>query len=65
MANQTDPVCGMQVDDQTAAATSEYRGVDYYFCSKDCQHEFDQQPDRYVGWQQQGSGQAQRSGSKR
>ncbi|MGH9839679.1 MAG: YHS domain-containing protein [Blastocatellia bacterium] len=65
MAMQTDPVCGMQIDDQKASAKSQYQGTDYYFCSADCNRKFDQQPEQYTGKQPQGSGQAQRSGSKR
>ena len=29
-----DPVCGMDVDEQKAVATSEYKGKTYYFCVK-------------------------------
>ncbi len=28
-----DPVCGMQVDKEKAAATSVYKGKTYYFCN--------------------------------
>ena len=38
-----DPVCGMSVDEQSAAATSEYKGNTYYFCSKGCKVAFDVQ----------------------
>lgn len=31
-----DVVCGMDVDEKTAAAKSEYRGTTYYFCSASC-----------------------------
>ncbi|HEX4947896.1 MAG TPA: YHS domain-containing protein [Blastocatellia bacterium] len=60
---QTDPVCGMQVDERTAAAQSQHQGTNYYFCSADCKRKFDQQPEQYAG--QQSSGQAQRGGSNR
>lgn len=53
MAMQTDPVCGMQVDDQAAATKSQFQGKDYYFCSADCKRKFDQQPEQYAGNQQQ------------
>ncbi len=49
-----DPVCGMQVNEQQAAGTSEYQGETYYFCSPRCQEQFDQQPERYTS---QGTGQ--------
>jgi YHS domain-containing protein len=31
-----DSVCGMQVDEQQAAGTSEHQGETYYFCSAGC-----------------------------
>lgn len=43
-----DPVCGMDVDEGQAAATSEYMGTTYYFCSKGCKQAFDQNPQQYV-----------------
>ena len=44
-----DPVCGMEVDEEKAAATSEYKGVTYYFCCKGCKVAFDKDPEKYVG----------------
>ncbi|HEY1267049.1 MAG TPA: YHS domain-containing protein, partial [Candidatus Binatia bacterium] len=29
-----DPVCGMNVEESKAAATSSYKGQTYYFCAK-------------------------------
>ena len=43
-----DPVCGMDVDEKTAAATSVYQGKTYYFCAKRCKEEFDKNPNKYV-----------------
>ncbi len=43
-----DPVCGMTIEEADAAATSEYRGRTYYFCSVDCKEEFDQNPEDYA-----------------
>ena len=43
-----DPVCGMEVDEQKAAATSEYNGDTYYFCAVGCKKAFDADPDKYV-----------------
>ena len=43
-----DPVCGMEVDEKNAAATSEYHGRTYYFCAVGCQRAFDADPDKYV-----------------
>ena len=39
-----DPVCGMEVDEQTAVATSEYKGETYYFCAPGCKVAFDKDP---------------------
>ena len=43
-----DPVCGMTVDEKMAAATSEYEGATYYFCSPGCKATFDKDPHKYV-----------------
>lgn len=44
-----DPVCGMDVDEKSAAGTSEYNGKTYYFCSKGCKTAFDKEPEKYLG----------------
>ncbi len=44
-----DPVCGMQVDPDTAPANSEYQGTVYYFCAEACKSQFDADPGKYVG----------------
>jgi Cu+-exporting ATPase len=43
-----DPVCGMMIDEKTAAGHSEYQGRTYYFCAPVCKTKFDQAPDKYV-----------------
>ena len=43
----TDPVCGMQVDEKHAGATSAYRGQTFFFCMKACKEKFDANPERY------------------
>ncbi|MBE2199522.1 MAG: YHS domain-containing protein [Anaerolinea sp.] len=43
-----DPVCGMEVDEKTAAATSEYKGKTYYFCAPGCKTAFDKAPENYL-----------------
>ena len=43
-----DPVCGMEVDPNTAAATSLYDGKTYYFCSEECKRDFDANPDQFT-----------------
>jgi Cu+-exporting ATPase len=55
MANtMKDPVCGMDVDPNTAAGKSEYQGQTYYFCSPGCKRSFDKEPEKYVGKQPAG-----------
>ena len=49
MATAIDPVCGMEVETATAAGSSEYQGVTYYFCSTGCKRQFDKAPDSFVG----------------
>lgn len=48
MANHTDPVCGMSVDEQQAAGKSGYKGEMYYFCSQSCKTKFDQSPEQFA-----------------
>jgi len=43
-----DPVCGMQVDEAQAAATSQYRGQTVHFCSTACKSAFDKHPEKYT-----------------
>ena len=43
-----DPVCGMQVDPQHAAASRQHMGQTFYFCSKGCAETFDTDPHRYA-----------------
>ena len=44
-----DPVCGMTIDEKTAAGKSEYQGKTYYFCAPGCKKRFDQNPGSFVG----------------
>ncbi|MCW8957080.1 MAG: ATP-binding cassette domain-containing protein [Gammaproteobacteria bacterium] len=43
-----DPVCGMRVDEWTAAVMSDYNGSRYVFCSSRCQQRFMEDPEHYV-----------------
>lgn len=43
-----DPVCGMNVEESKAAATSSYKGQTYYFCAKGCKESFDKDPEKYL-----------------
>ncbi len=44
----TDPVCKMEVNEKHAPAQSEHKGMQYYFCSQQCQAKFDSNPERYT-----------------
>lgn len=46
-----DPVCKMEVDENKAAATSEYRGKKYYFCAVGCKKAFDRDQEKYLAKQ--------------
>ncbi|MEE9592021.1 MAG: HAD-IC family P-type ATPase, partial [Thermoplasmata archaeon] len=42
-----DPVCGMEVDPNKAAGSSEHEGEVFYFCSAGCKETFDKDPHTY------------------
>lgn len=44
-----DPVCRMTIDPKSAAGSSLYKGVPYYFCSPHCKGRFDANPESYIG----------------
>src|SRR2546427_12802231 len=44
-----DPVCGMNVIPERAAARFEHEGKTYYFCSAGCGEKFRKEPARYLG----------------
>lgn len=43
-----DPVCGMQVDEKTAAGNADNQGIRYWFCSPKCRTAFLTHPEQYV-----------------
>lgn len=46
-----DPVCGGNLDESKAKVAghqSQFQNKTYYFCSEDCQREFEKHPERYV-----------------
>jgi YHS domain-containing protein len=43
-----DPVCNMEVDEETAPGHTVYDGMDFYFCSLTCQQKFEHDPGQYV-----------------
>jgi Cu+-exporting ATPase len=46
--NVKDPVCGMEIDPQTAYATREHMGHTFYFDSGKCVEQFDADPHKYA-----------------
>jgi YHS domain-containing protein len=46
----TDPVCGMEVEISTtpAALAYEYKEETYYFCSRGCRLDFEEDPEKYL-----------------
>ena len=48
MGTVRDVVCGMDIDPATAAASVEYEGKIYYFCSESCHQRFVAAPDQFV-----------------
>jgi P-type Cu+ transporter len=44
-----DPVCGMDVNPETAAGHAEHAGQTYHFCSRSCVAKFEADPEKYVG----------------
>lgn len=42
-----DPVCGMSIERERAAATLLLNGTTYYFCAEGCRDEFAQQPENF------------------
>jgi membrane fusion protein, copper/silver efflux system len=48
---ETDPVCGMEVDQKRAVAAgrkTEYKGTTYYFCADGCKKRFEADPAKYL-----------------
>src|ERR1700676_4220777 len=45
---ERDPVCGMNVDPNKAAAKVEHAGRSYYFCAPGCAKRFQQAPEKYL-----------------
>jgi P-type Cu+ transporter len=43
-----DPVCGMEVNIETAPARSIYEGQVHYLCSQDCKEAFDKNPEEDI-----------------
>lgn len=48
LAIAIDPVCGMEVDTTTSTLSYEYDGTTYWFCSKGCLLDFQDDPEKYL-----------------
>jgi len=44
----TDPVCGMKIEENKAAAIEKYQGQTVHFCSDSCHTKFQANPSQYV-----------------
>ncbi|RMF56746.1 MAG: YHS domain-containing protein [Calditrichaeota bacterium] len=51
-----DLVCGMMVDKASPPAKTNYKGKEYYFCSKHCKEEFEKNPEQYLKKNEEGAG---------
>ena len=45
---QTDPVCGMKVNPETAKHKTSYKKESYYFCAESCLKKFKADPEKYL-----------------
>lgn len=43
-----DPVCEMDVDENTAKYKATHEGKTYYFCASGCKKAFEENPDKYL-----------------
>lgn len=43
-----DPVCGMRIQPSDAAASVNFEGKNYYFCSEECFRKFMEDPEKYI-----------------
>jgi YHS domain-containing protein len=48
MAIAIDPVCGMEVDTEKSQLSVEQDGKTYWFCSRGCMLDFQEDPDKYT-----------------
>lgn len=48
MERTIDPVCGMELNPESAPERSEYEGRAHQFCSAACRNKFDENPARYA-----------------
>ncbi len=58
-----DPVCGMEVEEQDAAASVTYAGRTYLFCSPHCASRFREHPEAFAGEEAPGDAAARAAGA--
>jgi YHS domain-containing protein len=44
-----DPVCGEEIDPTEDAYSAKIHGVTYHFCCVNCQLDFEEAPEKYIG----------------
>lgn len=49
-----DPVCGMMIEPEKAAANYTYHGETYYFCAESCKAEFAKDPEKFIEKRERG-----------
>ena len=64
MAMTTDPVCGMRIDTEDAAGSTEHEGETYFFCSQTCHDAFTANPAAYATKSRHGRGEEAQIGSR-
>lgn len=62
---ERDPVCGMNVDESTAAAKTQYNGTTYFFCAHGCLRAFFLEPEKYLQNQKGSNGSITESENKK
>lgn len=50
-----DPVCGMEIEKDTAKGPAEHMGKTFYFCSPGCKEKFESEPMKYMGEKEGGT----------
>ena len=48
LTKSKDPVCGMEVQASTAAASVIHEGKTFYFCAQACKEAFEKDPAKYT-----------------
>ena len=49
-----DPVCGMEIEKETAEGPAEHMGKTFYFCSTGCKEKFEKEPMKYMNNERRG-----------